>query len=336
MTTESVSKRLHYTEAVEEMWELVRRQLMGAPGPVLNVAEHLSQNTGKGIRTLLLAGCAMDGDGMITSDAIHAAASIELLHMATLVHDDIIDDTPIRRGMASVQSKFGKEVAVLGGDWILCLAISQAVSIEQVPDGLSGQPERVKNMARLLVKSAEKVCLGELAQRAEYQNVDLTPSRYMRIIDKKTAALFNLSAHVGSIIGGCSEKETAALLRYATYLGLVFQIMDDIKDYTMEECDALKPVKNDLLSGVITIPLIMAFMREPMLKPLAQSVIQSRMGIVDFIEKVRDAGGIEDAQSLAQSLGDKALKQLEKLSSPYKRDVLSELLRLSLCAAKKF
>jgi len=336
MTTESAAKRLHYTEVCEEMWELVRRQLLKAPGPVHNVAEHLAQNTGKGIRTLILAGCAMDGDGMVPAGAVHAAASIELLHMATLVHDDIIDDTPTRRGLASVQSRFGKEMAVLGGDWLLCLAIGQAVSIEEVPDGLSGQPERIRNMARLLVKSAEKVCLGELAQRAQYENVDLTPGRYMRIIDKKTASLFYLSAHVGAVLGGCGDKETAALLRYARYLGLVFQIMDDIKDYTMEESDALKPVKNDLLSGVITLPLIMGFMREPMLKPLAQKVMLSRAGITDFVDKVRDAGGIDDAQRLAQSFGDKAIKQLEKLSSPIKRDRLSELLQLSLCAAKKF
>lgn len=327
--------KLHYSEVPAETWKVVCQQLIGAPSPIRDVGEHLSKNLGKGIRTRILAGCAMDEDGMVPYGAVHAAAAIELLHAATLVHDDIVDDTKTRRGLASVQNKFGKEKAVLSGDWLLCQAIGQAILIEDGSDEFTGHPEKARDLTRILVKSAEKVCIGELAQREQYGNVDLTFTQYIKIIDKKTAALFYLSAYVGSILGQCSEKETSALLRYARYFGLVFQIMDDIKDYTMEEADVLKPVKHDLLSGVITIPLIFSFMREPKLKTLALQVMQSKANITGFVAKVKDAKGIEDAQSIARAYGNKALMQLERHCELTKQNVLAELLQLALCAAQK-
>lgn len=326
---------LHYSDVPAETWKVVCQQLIGAPAPIRDVAEHLSQNMGKGIRTRMLAGCAMDEDGMVPYGSVHAAAAIELLHAATLVHDDIVDDTKIRRGLASVQNKFGKEKAVLSGDWLLCRAIGQAILIEDPPSEFTSHSEKARGITKMLVKSAEKVCIGELAQREQYGNVDLTFTQYIKIIDKKTAALFYLSAYVGSILGQSSEKETSALLRYARYFGLVFQIMDDIKDYTMEEADVYKPVKHDLLSGVITIPLIFSFMREPKLKTLALQVMQSRADITGFVAKVKDANGIEDAQSIARAYGNKALVQLEKHCLQTKQNTLTELLDLALCTAQK-
>ncbi len=166
-------------------------------------------------------------------------------------------------------------------------------------------------------------------------NLDLTLGQYLRIIEKKTAALFYLSAHVGAILGESEERETAALLRFARYLGLIFQIMDDIKDYTMDEAIVQKTVSNDLLSGVVTLPLILSFRRDDSLKPIALEVIQNRLDISSCIRKVRSTGGIEDAVSIANAFGKKARAQLIRLPSRRKQERLSELLGSSLQSIKR-
>jgi heptaprenyl diphosphate synthase len=272
----------------------------------------------------------MDEDETVLPYTVNAASSIELLHLATLVHDDIVDDAPMRRGTASVQGRFGKEKAVLCGDWLVCKAVGQAVSLDDYATDIAGQPARTVQLAHLLVNSAEKICLGELAERDALGKLDLSVGQYLRIIDKKTAALFYLSAHVGAILGENEERETAALLRFARYLGLVFQIIDDVKDYAMDEASVQKTVRNDLLSGVVTLPLILSFRRDAALRPMALEVMQNRLDLGNCVRKVRESGGIEDAVSVANAFVSKAHAQLARLSSRRRRERLSELLETSL------
>jgi geranylgeranyl pyrophosphate synthase len=268
----------------------------------------------------------MDEDERCCPISVNAASSIELLHLATLVHDDIVDDAPMRRGMASVQGRFGKEKAVLCGDWLVCKAVGQAVSLDDSVSDIAGQPARTVQLARLLINSAEKICFGELAEREALGKLDLSVGQYLRIIDKKTAALFYLSAHVGAILGRNGGRETAALLRFARYFGLVFQIVDDIKDYAMDEASVQKTVRNDLLSGVVTLPLILGFRRDAALRPMVLEVMQNGLDVGSCVRRVRESGGIEDAVSVANAFAGKAHAQLAKLSSRPKRERLSELL----------
>lgn len=326
MTSKTDGSRFPHGEVPLRTWELIRRELMGAPAVIREITEHIAQNMGKGIRTMLLAACAMDEDGTVPPYTVNAASSIELLHLASLVHDDIVDDAPMRRGMASVQGRFGKEKAVLCGDWLVCKAVGQAVNLDDSVSELAGEPARAVRLARLLIHSAEKICLGELAERAALGKLDLTVGQYLRIIDQKTAALFYLSAHVGAILGGNGERETAALLRFARYFGLIFQIVDDIKDYAMDEASVQKTVRSDLLSGVVTLPLILGFRRDAALRPIALEVMQNRLDIGSCVQKVRESGGIEEAASVAKAFAGKAHAQLARLSARRRRERLEELL----------
>lgn len=174
MTSKTDGSRFPHGEVPLRTWELIRRELMGAPAVIREITEHIAQNMGKGIRTMLLAACAMDEDGTVPPYTVNAASSIELLHLASLVHDDIVDDAPMRRGMASVQGRFGKEKAVLCGDWLVCKAVGQAVNLDDSVSELAGEPARAVRLARLLIHSAEKICLGELAERAALGKLDLT------------------------------------------------------------------------------------------------------------------------------------------------------------------
>ena len=330
MTTEP--EKIEYRKAMQKASDEVRSSLGAAPEPMREVADLLSSTCGKGVRTALLMASAMDADGLVPPSTVNAAAAIELLHMATLVHDDIIDNAPVRRGKSSVQNKFGKEIAVLGGDWLLTLAVKKALEI----DYLIEKQEKTYNLAYKISVSAEKILLGELMQRQHNGNLDLTPSQYIRIIDRKTAALFCLAARAGAELGGCVEREAGLLLRFSRYLGIVFQIVDDLKDYTMEENEILKPSKHDLASGVITMPLILSFLREPELKPMALGVIRGEADVAHLIQKVNGVKGIEETRTVAAKCADKARGIIGGVASQRKREALSSLLDGSLASAGAF
>ena len=304
--------------------EAVRAALLRAPGPVKEVAEHLASSLGKGIRVKLLMACAMDKDENVTKDAVHAAASVELLHMASLVHDDIIDEAVLRRNIPAAHSKFGKEKAVLAGDWLLCLALRQAMDI--TPPKNNGDESSQIDIARAFLTAAERVCLGELDERGHLGDMGLSARSYLRIIDKKTAALFCLSARAGAMAGGLLSREVGLLVRFARYFGHVFQIADDVKDYSMKEADAQKSVKNDLLTGVITMPAILAFAKEPGLKAMAADVIREGRGIEAFIARLRKTGSVEQTAEICAKYAAKARTLLKDRSMEHRRDVLEGLL----------
>lgn len=291
---------IHSDQAFGQSMDAVRHTLLRAPMVVREVSEHLAVSLGKGIRVRLLLACSMDGDGMVNPSAIRAAAAVELLHMATLVHDDIIDNAVLRRGLPALHSKFGNEKAVLGGDWLLCAAIKLALDVK-----IPGDAERKSALARAFVVGAERLCLGELDERANLGDVALEPRIYLRIIDRKTAALFCLAAHAGALVADLPAREIALLIRFARYFGHIFQISDDIKDYCQDEATALKSVQNDLFSGVITLPAILAFAKDATLRPLAKEIITGG-GALSFIERIKKSGGVDDAHTICKRYTDKA------------------------------
>ena len=318
--------KVHIDEAVQLTGELLTKTLENTPKIVSDITKHLAKTQGKGIRTLVLLNCAMDSESYVSHEAIRATSAIEIFHMATLVHDDVIDDAPLRRGIQSIQNRFGKKQAVICGDYLLCVAFSLVNDIyESYSDVV---PDFSKAMAR--------VCLGELNQYKNNSNVDLGIWEYFRIISGKTAALFYLSAYTGAVIGGSDKKEAKNIARYGQYLGMVFQIIDDCKDYEFDESEALKPVKNDLAESVITLPLILAILKEPSLRIASKKALESKEGIADIIKSVCRLGGTEEAKDIAAKYCKKAEKILERLDNPKKREALSVILQKALAASNKF
>lgn len=318
-------------QVVAQAGKLVRDRLLRAPTVVSDVTTHLAAAGGKGIRTVLLVNCAADDEGLAPWAAAKAAAALELLHLATLVHDDIIDDAPLRRGAPSVHSKFGKKKAVISGDYLLCAAMNLSVAIDSSE---TDAPD--KTMLPRYARALESVCLGELEQNFHSCDITLSPMGYFRIIMKKTATLFFLAAAGGSALGKRDRRQTRLLTRFAVYLGMIFQIVDDLKDYVCEEADISKPVRHDIASGVVTLPLIMGCRRDPALAGLAREAMRTGREVESVIRAVQAAGGTDAAREIAQRYGEKALAVLQKVEQPRKRDALRLLLDKALGAADSF
>lgn len=206
-------------------------------------AFHLFIKGGKKIRASLLLFAAGLNGSVISDEIIDLAAAVEIIHGASLIHDDIIDKSFMRRGDISVPGKFGDKVAVLAGDYLYGLAVNIAIK-----DGDS----RVLNM---LAESANEMVMGELYQ-IEYSNISkITEERYYSIIEKKTGRLMAASSYVGAIKGGCTELEGEAMYSLGLELGYAFQIVDDTLDFSDSSVTG-KDAGNDFKDGKITLPFI--------------------------------------------------------------------------------
>jgi heptaprenyl diphosphate synthase len=295
---------------------------MGAPNPVCEITSHLAGAQGKGIRTLLLLYAAMDSDGLVPCDAVKAAAAIELFHMATLVHDDVIDDAPLRRGIPTVQHKFGKKNAVICGDYLLCLAASLIMPLHTDYQEYTG-------LLPAFTSALSRTCMGELRQLHNNRNIALGIPGYLRIIADKTAALFYVAAFAGALIARYTHDEAMRLARFGRYFGMVFQIVDDCKDYEISEAEALKTVGKDFSEGVVTLPLIYAFRNSPQLREMAKGAFDDAVMARRLAKAVCDADGTRKSRDLAARYADKARLLLASFPA-YKTNSLLELLSKSI------
>lgn len=321
-------ERITLEEAPKIANRLLEETFEKAPTIISDITKHLAMAQGKAIRTLLLLNCAADDNGCVNIDAIKTSVAIELFHTATLVHDDIIDDAQLRRGVESIQNKFGKKRAVIAGDYLFCMAFATISDIYEDYTGFT------RDFARIV----SGVCIGEMNQYKNNSNIDLDTWTYLKIISGKTAALFNISAYAGAVMAKLPEKDCKKLAKYGQYLGMIFQIIDDCKDYELDEQSALKSTQSDLAQGVITLPLILAMQKDSTLKDVVKNVITSNSGIVSphLIHEVCRLGGTDDSRALAKRYYDKAQKIISNLENEPKKQELSNLLDKALNAANKF
>lgn len=247
---------------------------------------------------------------------ISAAASTEVLHLATLIHDDIIDDSPIRRGSQTVQSRYGKDVAVYTGDLLL------AVHFELLADATEST-HIIKNNAL----SMRRVLLGELEQMINTYNMDITFNQYLKNIEGKTAQLFELSCSQGTYWG----QENSDIIRHCAeighYVGIAFQMLDDILDYSQTSEMFEKPVLEDVKQGIYSLPLILALQENkevfvPFLKKGAEMTESDVAKVVLYIDKYQ---GIEKAYLIAQDYTNQALQLIEDLPSSSAKKVIYQL-----------
>ncbi len=191
------------------------------------------------------------------------AASLEILHMATLVHDDIIDDSPLRRNVETVQSRFGKDIAVYTGDLLF------TVFFELILESMNDTPHMALN-----AKSMKKILMGELDQMHLYFNQEQTIRDSLRAISGKTAELFKLASKEGAYFAGADEQVVRLAGRIGYYIGMAFQILDDILDYMAEQKDFNKPILEDLVNDIYSLPLLLALKNNPrVFKPLLDKKI---------------------------------------------------------------
>ena len=212
------------------------------------VAAHLIESGGKRLRPMLtLAGAQMfgyDGEGHIK-----LAASVEFMHTATLLHDDVVDESDMRRGKAAARMVWGNEASVLVGDFLLGQAFKMMVEVGSLP------------ALDVLSDAAAVIAEGEVMQLVTAQNTTTNEDEYLAVIRAKTAALFAAACEVGAIVAGRGSGERGALRSYGTNLGLAFQLVDDALDYSGAQANLGKRVGDDFRDGKITLPVLLAYRR---------------------------------------------------------------------------
>lgn len=242
------------------------------------------------------------------------AAVIEMMHMATLVHDDVIDDAKLRRGQETIQSKYGKDYAVYIGDFLFCVCF-------KILAGTSS----LKSI-KVDSKSMSRICLGEVEQLNTRFKTEVSVKDYLSRISGKTAELFSLSLYIGSAEAGAENRVTKLMWNIGHNIGMAFQIIDDILDYTSTDDVMGKPVASDLRQGIYTLPVIFALNTgNKDIKELLSKSEYTEQDIADIISCTYKYKGIEKAREIAQKYTDKAYRLINILPENEYRTILREV-----------
>jgi octaprenyl-diphosphate synthase len=279
---------------------------------VTAMGQYLQLGGGKRLRpamVLLSAGlCGYQGPS-----AIKMGAVVEIVHTATLIHDDIIDGAEVRRGRASANSRWGNHISVLAGDWMYMQSFQIALR------------ERNFRILDLLINLTQLMVEGELMQLEQLGRIDVTEQEYSELVYRKTACLFSVCAQLGAVVAGQPPERERDLAEFGRNLGMAFQLVDDLLDFTADEATLGKPVGNDLREGKVTLPAIHTLARcTPEECGLIATVVTERgfrtvsqREIVELIERYEAPAAVKRR---ASEYSARALDHLEPFpDSPYKR-----------------
>lgn len=241
-------------------------------------------------------------------------AVIEMLHMATLIHDDIVDNATLRRGSETIQSKYGKDYAVFMGDFLFTRCFSLLSNNTSM--------ENMKNISKVI----ERICKGEIEQFSSQFSKEVSIRKYLKRIAAKTAALFSLSLYIGSVEAGCRKKLTNKLGKIGYDIGMAFQIIDDLLDFNSDEKTIGKPVGNDIKHGIYTLPLIYSIESgDKRLDAILSKDSYSDDDINDIINISRETGGVQKARELAKKYTEKAFKEIALLPEVPEKELLRDM-----------
>jgi len=300
---EDFEQRLHAT---------VRADL----GPVAEAMEQILDAGGKRLRPALVFLSAGLGPRRRVDDIHRAAMAIEFIHNATLIHDDLIDGAPTRRGLRTIHETLGPNPAIIIGDYYFAKGANLMSQI--------GNP----SIDALLSQTVMTICFGEMLQLTSQRRYDQSLDEYYAKIERKTAVLLAASTYCGAVLGGLSEAQVDAMRRFGRELGMSFQIADDVLDYLATEEEVGKPVGNDLKQGTVTLPLMLA-RHDPSVDGRLESILaKTTLQDSDYAEVVRivrGSSGIEESYEYARTFGDKARAELQVFPPSAYRDALESL-----------
>jgi len=312
----------------KEILELVRadlrkveeefsQQSVSTVRPITEIGQYLAVSGGKRLRPalVLLASkfCGFEGPS-----AVRLAAVVEMIHTATLVHDDIIDEAELRRGRPSTNSRWGNHRAVLAGDWLYMQAFNLALA------------ERNFRILDLLIALTQSMVEGEMIHLTELGKIDMTEDDYLELSYRKTACLFSVCLRLGAVLAGKSEEDESKLGSYGANLGLAFQIIDDVLDFTSTEEKLGKPTGSDLREGKITLPLIYLLSKcrreeaEKISRVLEERSFRS-VRLYEVLELMESYRSLEAAREKARQFADLARTSLADFPDSIYKDALHSL-----------
>ncbi len=274
---------------------------------------YIVSETGKGMRPALtlFSGKLFHYD---LTYLLPMAVSVELMHTATLVHDDAIDKASTRRGRTTINSKWGDEIAILMGDFLFAKA-GEFVADTQNP-----------RVIKLFSQTLGIISSGEIGQFRGAYNVRQNREDYLHRIYRKTGSLFSLATQSGAVLGKAPEKAILAMKEYADNMGIAFQIVDDILDFTSTEAIMGKPVGSDLMQGTLTLPAMMVAERSPKDNPVAKFFeTKDKKYVAETIAIIRNTTIIKDGYKVAGEYYEKACRSLESLPKSDSRQALYDL-----------
>jgi len=313
------SRMQEYVQPVKadlEQFDLKLADHLRGDSPLISsIAKHLLKSRGKRIRPAFLFLSARAADNF-SEHAVSASLAIELIHTATLLHDDVVDESDMRRGMETVNAQWTNLISVLMGDYLFAKAFRIMVTTGSV------------ELMDAISSATERVSVGELRQIEETGNYELSEEEYLTVIADKTASLFTVSCEAGPILMSRMKSDRNRFAAFGEKVGTAFQIADDLLDYVGEAEVTGKEPGNDVLTGKVTLPLIYALRkvnkasRNEMIRFLKKDKGQEEFEKV--YEFVHENGGIEYAYKRATEFADKGLESIAPLSdSPYLRSLVN-------------
>ncbi len=300
--------------------DVIRARLKSAVPLVDQIAEHIISGGGKRLRPMLvvLAGRACGHKG---SAHIEAAAFIEFIHTATLLHDDVVDGSSMRRGRTTANEVFGNQASVLVGDFVYSRAFQMMASLSS------------HTVIEIMADATNVIAEGEVLQLMNAHDADTTEQRYLEVIYRKTAKLFEAGAEVAAVLSHSEPAIRKALAVYGRHLGTAYQLVDDVLDYRSNPTERGKNLGDDLAEGKPTLPLIHALKRGNEDQRAAIRLAIEKGGLAQLepiVAAIDDTGGLEYTAQLARREAERALAALEPLPGSAYKDGLVALARFSV------
>ena len=294
---------------------LIRTRLASDVVLVNRIAEHIVGGGGKRLRPMLVLLAAQTAGYAGTHDVLLAAV-VEFIHTATLLHDDVVDESDLRRGRKTANALWGNAASVLVGDFLYSRAFQMMVEADDM------------RVMRILADTTNRIAEGEVLQLLNIHNPDVDEAAYLRVIERKTAVLFAAATRLGGLLGKLPTAQENALADFGLNLGYAFQIADDVLDYVADAVALGKNIGDDLAEGKATLPLIYAIERaEPAQAASLRRAIET--GGLDSLDRIigaiRDTGAVERARSKAQAHADAAKTALSTLPESPARAALASL-----------
>jgi octaprenyl-diphosphate synthase len=303
-------------EDLEQVEKRISLESVASVDAVTAIGQYLQSAGGKRLRpSLLLLSAKLAGAA--GPMALQLGAVVEMIHAATLVHDDVIDAAETRRGRPSTNIKWGNHTCVLAGDWLYMQAFQMALRERNFP------------ILELLIGLTQMMVEGELLQLERIGRIDVTEADCMELVDRKTACLFSVCARLGGLAGGGDPPGAERLGEYAWNLGMAFQLVDDVLDFTAREKTLGKPVGGDLREGKVTLPLVYALERASTEeRRLVEAILRQRnydeVPLARILSLLEKYGAIERVKERAQTFTDKARQIIGEFpDSAYQRALLA-------------